>query len=108
MEFGAPVWNFGITKREVRKLERCQKIGLAIIEGKNYTNYKNSLRKFSILPLEKRRQILTARFADKAMKHGQFGKWFKRNNETKIKNTRSKQITFKTVPYKKMPYSDAK
>ena len=57
LELAVPVWNSMLTKKEVKQLERAQKIGLAIIEGDSYSNYQNSLISFDILSLEKKKTI---------------------------------------------------
>ena len=40
LEFGAPVWNAGLTKSEICDIERVQKTFLHILLGQNYINYE--------------------------------------------------------------------
>ena len=50
LEYAVPVWHSGLTVDNCRDIERVQKAALAIILGKEYTSYENSL---SITGLDK-------------------------------------------------------
>ena len=77
------------------KIERVQKCALLIILGDKYESYKNALLTTHLETLEKRREILTLKFAKKAIKHKKFKEWFVKNNDKDI--TRSKRVNFLTV-----------
>ena len=64
LEFGVPVWNGAITKKEVSKIERVQKIAIHIIYGKQ-CSYKQSCKKFKIDKLMIRREKLCKNLAKK-------------------------------------------
>ena len=56
LEFGAPVWNSGITNDEKYELERVQKSFLHIAFGTNYGNYETALDRANLDTLESRRE----------------------------------------------------
>ena len=50
-------------------LERIQKAALRVIMGKQYINYKNSLKELNLETLEKRRETLCLKFAKNCLKN---------------------------------------
>ena len=61
LEFGAPVWNVGLTKDEVMNIERVQKSFLYIALGNGYLNYEAT----GLETLSSRRNTLCRKFAVK-------------------------------------------
>ena len=98
-EYAAPVWNFGLTKKEVIKLERIQRISLAIIKGQEYNDYKSTCQYFDIFTLEDRRLTLCGKMAQKSANSDTFKDWFSLNNCERI--TRNLPPLYKPVPYRK-------
>ena len=98
-EYAVPVWNFSLTKKEVIKLERIQKIGVAIIKGENYNNYKTACSELNILTLQNRRKILCEKMASKSAEDETFKGWFCENKRER--SSRHPQSFFKPVPYRK-------
>ena len=43
LEFGAPVWNLSITRKEVTDMERVQNSFLHIVLEKDYVDYESAL-----------------------------------------------------------------
>ena len=43
-EQGVPIWNSGLTKKQVGDLERIQKVALKIILAEKYENYHNACK----------------------------------------------------------------
>ena len=111
LELAAPAWTPGLTKLEIRQLERVQKSACAIILGQNYESYKTALKILEMETLEFRRQKISLTFAKKALKSEKFKQWF--NNEETVEpniKTRNfkpkpklKPVQFRTTRYKKSP-----
>ena len=58
VEYAVPVWNPGLTKEHVRKLENIQKRALKIILGREFTHYDDALALLNICTLvDRRKQI---------------------------------------------------
>ena len=87
LEFGAPVWNSGLTKAESMDIERVQKAFLHIALGNTYQSYKIALEIANMEPLEDRRTKLCTTFAKKCLKHPKHSAWFQHN--VGAANTRS-------------------
>ena len=64
-EQGVIVWNSGLTKCQVRDLEKIQKVAFTIILGKKYSNYEEVCKYFGLMKLSSRRYQLCANFAVK-------------------------------------------
>ena len=58
-----PAWNGAITKDEIIKIERVQKVALHIILGEQYGSYKDAREKTKLETLEVRRENLSLKFA---------------------------------------------
>ena len=97
-EYAAPVWNFGLTKKEKIKLERIQKISLAIIKIPDYRKYKIACEEMNISTLETRRDSLYEKMALKSVNSKYFENWFQLNNCERV--TRTPQLAYKTVLYR--------
>ena len=94
LEFGVPVWNAGLTKKEISDIERVQKAYLHILLGLNYINYENALEVSNLDSLETRRTALCFRFAKKASNHPKHQHWFKVRGPV-LPNTRSEKLKYK-------------
>ena len=64
LEQSCVVWNFNITKRNEKELERVQKVAVRLILG-NYNSYKEALEYLNLESLKERRNVLSRRFAEK-------------------------------------------
>ena len=75
-EYAVPLWHSGLTKSDENELEKLQKKALGIILGVTYLDYRRyyklkneiatyevALEKLGLIPLSKRREILTSNFA---------------------------------------------
>ena len=91
LEFGAPVWQGGITIEERQDIERVQKCALNIILGRRYISYNNALKVLNLEELETRRVKLSLNFALKAEKDPKFKHWFKKNHKT-LQHKKQNQI----------------
>ena len=69
LEQSAVVWHSSLTVKNKADLERIQKAAVMVIMGKNYTTYKNGLEDLRLDTLEKRREMLSLRFAKNCLKH---------------------------------------
>ena len=97
-EYAVPVWNFGLTKKEVIKLERIQKISIAIIKGSHYKKYRSACNELKISTLENRRTTLCEKMAEKTLNSEYFKNWYQPNICERV--TRTRQLAYKTVSYR--------
>ena len=67
-EQGVAVWNSGLTKGQVKDLEKIQKVALRIILGDDYGSYDVACKFFNLQPLNERRLQLCTNFALKLFK----------------------------------------
>lgn len=95
LEYGAVVWNAGLKKENITKIERVQKSAFAIILGAQYNRYEEACNILNMKNLAERRKTLSLKFARKATKHPIHSKWFVENPEENY--TRSKKPTYKPV-----------
>ena len=78
VEQSAVVWHSSLTKGNITTLERVQRVAVKIIlEGKH--SYKESLNILNIPTLKERREVLSARFANKCLKNERSRNMFKLN-----------------------------
>ena len=64
-EQGVIVWNSGLTKSQIRDLEKIQKVALTIIQGSKIADYELTCKNFGIAKLSCRRAKLCENFAVK-------------------------------------------
>ena len=110
VEQSAVVWHSSLTKRNRKDLERIQKVAVRIIMGKSYTNYKEGLKELKLDTLEKRRTILSLRFAKKCLKNEKLKTLFplnkskhnmKKRNKRKYqtRKIRTKRLENSAIPF---------
>ena len=109
LEKNCPVWHPGISQNDSKKLERVQRVAVAIIKGEQKTSYITSLLDLKLETLEIRRKRLCQKFAIKAFKHPKFSKWFckeKLNVNTRSHKSHLKEIRTRTKQFRKssIPY----
>ena len=107
LEFGAVVWQPGLTQINTNDIERVQKSAIAIILGKNDLSYENSLLLVGLEKLSKRRKSLCLQFARKSLKS--HPNWYVKDKEicnTRQKTNVSKEVITRTKRFKKsaIPY----
>ena len=95
LEQSAVVWHSSLTQKNIKDLERVQKVAVRIITGKNYTIYKKGLKFLKLDTLEKRREILCLRFAKNCTKSEKMKNLFPLN-DSKHKMKKRKERKFKT------------
>ena len=88
VEQSAIVWHSGLPKRNKKDMERVQKAAVRVIMGKSYKNYTNSLSELKLYSLEKRRELLSLRFAKNCLRNEKMKNLFplKKNKMEKRKN----------------------
>ena len=69
LEQSAIVWHSGLSVRNKKDIERVQKAAVRVIMGKNDKNYTHSLRELKLDSLEKRRELLSLRFAKSCLRN---------------------------------------
>ena len=87
VEQAVPIWNSGLTKSEVRDIEKIQKVALKIILGHQYLSYQSACDYFGLKKLSARRSDLSIKFGIKLYKSERCTEYFTPNN--KVTNTRS-------------------
>ncbi len=67
LELSVQTWHSGLTKRQVKNIERVQKTFLVIVLG-HFASYQEACESLNLQPLEERRQILCLNFCRKELK----------------------------------------
>ena len=103
------MWTAGLTKDDIRNIERVQKSACSIILGSRYTSYEEALTELNMKTLAERRKVLSMKFAKKANKHPIHRTWFAENNniyDTRIKKAKYKPVCTRTDKFMKsaIPY----
>ena len=89
LEQGVAVWNSGLTKSQIKELEKVQKVALKIILGDQYHSYKSACNFFKIEKLSIRRLQICTKFALKLFKSDRSEYFFTHTKKTIY--TRSEQ-----------------
>ena len=71
-----PIWNSGLTKKQVQDIERIQKVALKIILAEKYENYLNAYKIFNLETMVTRRLQLSTNFAVRLFKSDRCNKFF--------------------------------
>ena len=90
LELAVPAWAGGLTKAQIRKIERVQKCAFSIILGFNYSGYNQAMPELKMETLQDRRIKLCTNFASKALKHDRYKKWFIESIPNHRVNTRNR------------------
>ena len=88
-EQGVAIWNSGLTKGQIKDLEKIQKVALKVILGDGYRTYELALDSFEITPLFERRFELCKNFALKLYQSDRSCDFF--SHSTKTVNSRHDQ-----------------
>ena len=101
------VWDSGLTKENIRDLERTQKTFVKLVLEESYRNYETALEALQLDSLEKRRKTISLNFAKTAIADGHFSDLFPRRtkNHPMTRRDKSKYKVFKahTERYKNSP-----
>ena len=94
-EYAAPLWHSGLTDGDSDKIENLQKralgiiLGVTYIDNKRYYKHKNQLLSYEkvlellgLIPLSKRREILTCNFTLQTFKNGIHDDMFQEKENT--------------------------
>ena len=97
-EQGVIVWNSGLTKSQVKELEKIQKVALTIIAGGKYADYDSLCQYFGIAKLSTRRAELCAKLAVKLYLSPRCDQYFTRTEQggTRRNNILVKENTSRT------------
>ena len=79
-EQGVPIWNSGLTKGQVKDLEKIQKVALKIILSDTYQSYEIACDGFNLESLAQRRQDLCINFAVKLYRSDRSSEFFQHSN----------------------------
>ena len=109
LEYGCKVWHSSLTIKNRNDLERCQKTSVRLILGPKYNNYEEALKYLHMETLDKRRDKLCMKFAEKCIKLTNMKALFpilnkKHNMDTRlnmkfqINKSKSQKYKFSAVP----------
>ena len=110
VEQSAVVWHSGLSSKNKKDIERVQKAAVRVIMGKSFKNYTHSLRELKLESLEKRRELLSLRFAKNCLRNEKMKNLFplkkfkhkmKRRNPMKYeeKKINTKRFASSALPY---------
>ena len=104
LEMSCVVWNAGLIHKDIKRIEKVQKIALKIIRGQSYP-YIESLEYFNILTLKERRKNLCVKFIKKAYLNEKYSWWFTKNDKPDTRSVKSPlvNINTRTQRYRKSP-----
>ena len=117
LEFSSNVWHSSLTKENRQDLERVQKAALKVILRNDYDNYENALKLSGLQSLEKRRDILSLRFAKNCLNNSNFSKLFPKNeskhgmskrNSSKffVKRSNTERLKKSSIPFMQKQLND--
>ena len=93
LEQSCVVWHSSLTSENKDDLERVQKCAVRIISGKQYLNYEEELENIGLETLEKRREMLCLKFAEKCLENEKTKSMFpKRTKEHHMKTREQEQF----------------
>ena len=97
------VWNFSLTPENADDIERVQKSALKIVLGYQYENFEKALERLNLENLQKRREKLCIKFAQKCTKNERTTQMFPKKTYLKsTKNAEEYVVNFaKTTRYLK-------
>ena len=81
-EQAVSIWNSGLTKGQIKELEKIQKVALKIILGDNYCSYSVACNLFDIKPLTERRLQLCTSYALKLYQSDRSSDFFTHSKKT--------------------------
>ena len=91
LEQSAVLWQGGLTQENKDNLERTQKSFVKLISKGNKANYETLLSQLNLTTLDKRRDILSLRWAKKCLSNEKTSKMFPLNKKNLQHNTRNKE-----------------
>ena len=97
LEQSADLWQGGLTEENRSSLERTQKSFVKLILGRKYKKYMQAFLQLNLSTLDKRRDILSLRWAKKCTENKKMAHMFPLNKKKLKHNTRKKEkyIVFK-------------
>ena len=106
-EQGVAVWNSGLTKAQVKDIEKIQKVALLIILGEEYSEYEAACKRFGITSLSSRRAQLCANFAVKLFKGPRSEQFFTLSEQGVTRNEKKlvKENTCRTTRCYNAPHN---
>ena len=91
LDQSAVVWHSSLSKKNIRDLERIQKVAVKVILGKSYLDYNDGLEKLRLQRLNIRREKICLNFAKKCLKNEKVKHFFKENKNLHRMNIKSKK-----------------
>ena len=102
-EMGCPAWNGSTTIKDKNKLEAIQKTALRIILGDKYGSYQKALETLKLHQLDKRRELISKRFARNIERSPKFSNWLTKAPRTNRYTKKYYVPKARTTIYQKSP-----
>ncbi|KAI8513483.1 hypothetical protein Bbelb_101220 [Branchiostoma belcheri] len=107
LEYAAPCWSAGLTKKQSDDIERIQKRACRIMMGQQFLSYTDALEHLGLQRLSERRQDLCMDFALKVSKSSRFSSWLpparKQKHHRQLRHTRCYQLPIGTKRFLNSP-----
>jgi hypothetical protein len=91
LEQSSVLWQGALTQENRDSLERTQKTFVKLILKNKYTTYEEALERLNLISLDKRRDILCLKFANKCLSDKKTSHMFPLRKKTDICETRNKE-----------------
>ena len=92
LDQSAVVWHSSLSQKNIRDLERVQKVATRVILGKNYKNYNEGLKKLNLKRLDIRRENLCLNFAKKCLKNEKLKNMFPKRSRLHSMKLREEEV----------------
>ena len=106
LDHSSVVWHSGISKKNIKAIERIQKAAVKVILKNKYTSYEEGLKFLNLENLEERRIKQSLNFAKKCLRNEKVRNMFSvnKNKSMKTRNSEKYKVNFaKSERYKKSP-----
>ena len=109
LEHSSVVWHSSLTVKNIRDLERIQKMAVRIIMGRNFESYEKGRKILNLETLKERREKLCIKFAQKCTENEKLKNWFplrkvkgmktRKQEKFKIFKASSKRYKNSAIPF---------
>ena len=86
------LWHSSLSQKNIKDLERVQKVAVRVIMGKNFNNYQESLLELNLKNLNARRQDMCLNFAKKSLKNNKVKNMFPKNLKSHAMKKRRQEV----------------
>ena len=102
LEYAAPVWHSGLTRKQTSEIEAVQKLAFKIILGPLYSTYQSACTQFGTVSLEQRRLNICMKFVSKNIQSEQsFFEPAYSNHNLRPRNVKVREIKCNTARFQR-------